>query len=407
MKKLLIAIAAIALLLPAAMAENLAVESFSYSPTPAVPGKYIDLWVHLKNDSPYVLKGVTFELDLKASFEGGSDFPFELEDGDSLKKELGTLSAKKTALIHYKIMVNENAFDGDYSIGLIYSSDGATSKKETVTVKIQNRNPDLEIVGIEPSEIGPGQSKEIELQIKNVGMEQATNVLVGVSEDRTVTSTGIVVERDILPVGGVHYIESIAPGEIYKAKISIGANPEAELKIHTVPVTLEYKDGNSNNLSETEYIGIKVSQNAELESVINSQTPLAVAGGTSELKIDLFNAGIGSAKYIVAELSSDAGEFENSKVFIGTLEADDFDSFKTDIKIDSGIEPGIHTLNLKLSYKNQFGMAEEMEIPLALKIYSPSEAGGDAGIDFWFLVVVAIVLYFVGKRVYKKYIKKQ
>jgi len=407
MKKLFIAIAAIALLLPAAIGLNLTVDSFNYSPTPAVPGKYIDLWIHLKNDSQYAVEGVKFELELKGSFEPGVDYPFMLEPGDSLEKSLGTINAGKTALVHYKIMVSENALDGDYAIGIVHGFEGTTSKREFFTIKVQNRNPDLEIIGVVPDEIAPGQSREVELHIKNVGMEKASNVLVGVSEDRTVTTGGTVVERDILPVGGMKYIESIAPGEVFKAKISIGANPGAELKIHTVPVTLKYKDGNSNNISETEYIGVKVTQNAELEAVVSDQVPLAVPGSASELKIDLFNAGVGSAKYVIAELSSDAGEFDNRKVFIGTLEADDFDSFKADIKVGGATEPGMHTLNLKLSYKDQFGAPEVIEIPLELKIYSPGEAGSGGGIDFWFLVVVAIALFFGGRWAYGKYVKKK
>ncbi len=407
MNKKLIVLLAIVLLLPIAVADNLEIESINYSPTPAVPGKYMDLWVHLKNNSSSSIKEVVFELEFKDSFEEGVGFPFMLEPGDNLDKELGTLAAQKTALIHYKIMVKPNALDGDYVFGLIFGSKGATSTRNNVTIKVQNRKPDLEIIGVLPDEIAPGQSTEIELFIKNVGMETATSVLVGVSEDRTVTTTGVVVEREILPVGAaMKFIEYIEPNETHQVKISIGANPDADLKIHTVPITLEYKDGNSNNLSETEYIGIKVSQNAEIEAVISSQEPKAFPSGSSELKIDMFNAGIGPAKYVIAELSSEAGEFENRKIFIGTLEADDFDSFKADLKINGAIEPGIHTLNLKLSYKNQFGMPQVVEIPLELKVYSAGEAGSGGEIDFWFIVVVLIVLFFVGRKAYRKFIKR-
>lgn len=409
MKRNLILILAILIIAQTVFAANLAIDSVNYSPSPATPGKYMDLWVHVKNNGSQTAKDVVFQLDLKGSFESGTDFPFMLESGDSLTRNLGNIRGSQSAIVKFRLLVEKNALDGDYTFGLSYGDMGKATNRESLTIKIINRKPDLEIVGVYPDTIAPGQSQQIELTIRNVGTEDATNVLVGVSEDRTVTSTGVVVEREIIPVGAsMNFIYVIKAGKSAKIKINIVANPDAELKAHTVPVTIEYKDGNGTTNTEITYIGLRVIQDAEIDAIVNSATPLAMPGGTSELKIDLFNAGIGPAKYIIAELSSTAGEFESKKVFIGTMEADDFDSFRIDITLNNNLKPGMHTINLKLIYKNQFGENKEVNKELDFKVYSVGEvqAKDGGGFDLWFTVVVLIVLFFAGRLIYKKYIKK-
>lgn len=410
MKRNIILFLAVLMIAQTVFAANLAIDSVNYSPSPATPGKYMDLWVHVKNNGNQTVKDVVFQLDLKASFEGGTGFPFMLEPGDNLVRNLGNIHGGQSAIVKFRLMVGKNALDGDYTFGLIYGDMGKATNRESLTIKIVNRKPDLEIVGVYPDTIAPGQSQQIELTIRNVGTEDATNVLVGVSEDRTVTTTGIVVERNIIPVGAsMNFISTIKAGKTAKIRINIVANPEAELKAYTVPVTLEYKDGNGTTNTEIEYIGLRVIQDAEIDAIVNSATPLAMPGGTSEIKIDLFNAGIGSAKYIIAELSSTAGEFESKKVFVGTMEADDFDSFRIDMQINKDLQPGNHTITLKLTYKDQFGENKEVVKELDFKVYSVGEvqAKDGGGIDIWFAVVVLIVLFFAGRWIYRKYIKKK
>ncbi|MFH1239870.1 MAG: COG1361 S-layer family protein [Candidatus Diapherotrites archaeon] len=410
MKRNIILVLAVLMIAQTVFAANLAIDSVNYSPSPATPGKYMDLWVHVKNTGGQTLKDVVFQLDLKGAFEIGTGAPFMLESGDTLTRNLGNINGGQSAIVKFRLLIEKNAFDGDYTFGLLYGEDGQATNREPLTIKIVNRKPDLEIVGVYPENIAPGQSEQLELTIRNVGTEDATNVLVGVSEDRTVTSTGVVVERYITPVGAsMSFISIIAAGETAIVKINVVANPEAELKAHTVPVTLEYKDGNSTTNTEIEYIGLRVIQDAELDAIVNSSTPLAMPGGTSEIKVDLFNAGIGSAKYIIAELSSNAGEFEGKKVFIGTMEADDFDSFRINMNIRSDVQPGNHTINLKLNYKDQFGEPKEVMKELDFKVYSAMEvqAKNGSGFDLWFTVVVLAVLIVAGRWAYKKYIKKK
>lgn len=411
MKRILLILIALALVFPAAFAtSNLVVDSVNYTPSPAIPGQYLELWAHLKNNSTYTAENAVFQLNLKDLFKAGTNFPFSLESGDSAIQNLGKIAPYQTVTVKYKIRVEPNALNGDYTFDLIYGEEGRLEGKYQLTVKVLNRKPDLEITNVIPDSIAPGQSAELELVIENIGTEKATGVVVGVNEDRTVTSTGVVVERNIIPVGAaVVSVGDIDAGKTEKIKIRVGANPGAELKIYTVPITMRYRDSNGTTLTETAYIGLKVSQEAELDAVVSGEEPLAMPGVVSELKIDLFNGGVGSAQYLVVEISSEAGEFETTKNFIGTLEADDFDSFKAKIKLKGDVQPGMQPLHLKFSYKNKFGEPKIVEKDLMFKVYSAGEVQALAGQgpDIWFYIVILIVLFFAGRFAYRRFIKKK
>ncbi len=410
MKKFLLVLTLL-LLAVDAFAGDPIVETVSYSPAPAIPGQAFNMFVHVKNNSKYMSEDVQFELDLSGGRERDTPYPFSLGTGVSSQKIISTIKPYKTALVEFRVEVDPSALDGTYTVVFRYSEAGA-QKEYPYIIKIESRRPDLEIVRTSQIEVSPGQVAEFTLTVRNIGNSEAMDVLVGLTEDRTVTATGVVVEREFSALGAsFDFIENLGAGRERNATITLAVNPEAEQKTYTLPITINFKDANAVEYSITSYIGVQVIQDPELDAVVSDVMPPAYPGGKSEVTIDLFNIGIGTAKYVVAELETDAGTIIQEKTFIGTLEADDFDSFKITVKLRPDLDISEEqTINMRLTYKNQYGEQKEFEKTLVLPVNSAAaQAGMDpVGIAIGLIATVLqlLGLFVAGKWGYRKFVKK-
>lgn len=413
MKKLLIAFAVLFLAANAAAAD-LVIDAVSYNPAPAIPGEYFDLFIQLKNNSKYLAEDIEFSLDLSGGNERNSDYPFSLGTGINANTVVPSIQARKNALLEYKIRVDPSALDGTYTLVFRFNDSDAL-KEYNYTITVLSRQPDIKVVDASQVAVAPGQVAELELTLKNVGTSSARDILAGIQEDRTVTATGVVVEREFVAIGAsFNYVKSLEPGKEIKTTISLAVNPDAEQKTYTVPVTIKYKDANSNEYTDTSYIGLQVVQEPEIDAVVSEIVPGVMPGGASEVTVDLFNVGVGTAKYVVVEISTPSGKVDQEKVFIGTLEADDFDSFKIDVRFNTDIDTSVdQLLNLMLTYKNQYGVQKQLEKTVKLDGFSSAGAQAAAGANPVGMAIggIAILLqllglFVAGKWGYKKFVKK-
>ncbi len=103
--------------------------------------------------------------------------------------------------------------------------------------------------------------------------------------------------------------------------------------------------------------------------------PPAVLGKTSKISVDVFNAGGATANYVVAEPYSEAAaKIIPEKVFIGTLEPDDFDSFTFQAQFKDGLPAGIQPLQIRLYYRDKGVRKELPNKTLTVNIYTQAEA---------------------------------
>ncbi|PIN98167.1 MAG: hypothetical protein COT90_05570 [Candidatus Diapherotrites archaeon CG10_big_fil_rev_8_21_14_0_10_31_34] len=379
-------------------AVNLDINSVTYSPSPGVPGQYVDLWVVVKNTSGAESGNVDFILDL--------DYPFSLDPGILAEKNLGKIRGNDSILVKLKVRIDSEALNGTYTVRMRTVEEGTSSKSTPYNIDVKRISPQIEIISAEPVEIASGQVTGINLNLKNIGSGKALDVLVGSIEDRTVTSTGVVVEREIKQLGSSFvYLNELTQGQEETVVIILGVNPEADQQTYMMPITIKFKDEELTEYSSTKYIGIKVTQNAEMDSVISGYSVKPFSGGTTEITFDLFNVGAGDAKSLVVELSTEAGVFDNTKQFIGTMSADDFDSFKAEIKLNNDLQKGEYPVTVAMKYKDQYGAEEIAVKTLMLKVYDITEISTEE-FNIWFYIVVLIVLFFVGRFLYKKFIKK-
>lgn len=388
----------VAALLQGVQAADVGIVGFNYTPAPASIGQNIQVIGTVTNNSSIDAENVVFKLVL--SDENNSrleDFPFILSPDQNAFVELGTIKAKESAIVQFSVGIAPTALNGNYTISMMAGDRGVLSKTKKFNIIILSRKPRIELISSNAKNITPGQETTIELTLKNVGSSNAINILAGIQEDRTVTAGGVVVERQIYPVGNSFaYIDALAPNESKTISLTLSANSKAESKTYTVPITLQWQDENRTDSSLTRYLGLRVVGEPSFDAIIDSVKPLAYPGGNPEVSITLFNAGIAEAQNIVVELSTTAGILDKDKIFIGTLDADDSDSFKTKIEISKDLKPGIYPINAKIVYKNSGLESRELIKIVNLRVVSQEESKTDGSTSSNPIVLIAAIIIIVG-----------
>ena len=395
-KNLLIASLAVLFFAAWASAGNLEVSSTNYDPTPAAPGNEITLWVHLINNSNGDSKNAVFNLDLKSDISG-STFPFSLVPGEQAQQSIGTIPAYQTALITYKILVDPKTPDGSYTIKLETGEDGKISKSTPATIQVLKRKPALMVVSSSPASAEIGKTASLQLVLQNTGNSNALNISIGLSEDRTVTTTGVVVERDIVPLGAAFSnIKSLKIDETANAQIPLMINPSATPKAYYIPLTLTFYDENRTKYTQTEYVGIKVSDNAELGASVSDITPLLAAGQKSAITVDIFNTGTGTAKYLTLSAKADFATFKQGNFFIGTLNSDDSDNITLNATVPSTENSGLHILEITMKFKNEFGEEQAIVQKIPVMLYTPAEIASQSSQQTPWTLYLIVILAIVG-----------
>ncbi|MFA4855048.1 MAG: hypothetical protein WC634_00480 [archaeon] len=388
-KKILMAVLLMLLLAAPAFAGDLKANSLSYEPAPVAPSSAITIWVQIKNDSGYDAEDSIIRMEV--------EFPFSLQPGEEAEKSLGLIKAYATTTVEYKLLVDAKAVDGLYGIKVMVGEQQPT-KQAIFSVKVLSGTPKLEIVESDVYMFSPGQVGPVNFTVQNIGGSIAKDITLKINPERTVTSTGVVVEREIVSLGAAaKYIASLDHNEKATVNLTLAVNQGTALKNYSVPVTLEYFDQNGTAKTQTAYLGIKVTADAQVDAVINSVNPKAFPGGTSEIVIDMFNVGLADAKYVVVEISGEHASIEEPKQFIGTLEADDFDSFKTNVSFDPATPLGELPMTLKVYYKNDDLEEQVTTKQLSVNILSPGAATDmTGGALMIFIGLISLALELIG-----------
>lgn len=377
MKHILLLLVALTLFLSTAHA--LQVTSYNVEPSPVLPGQTFTLYAYVYNETTSTAKDVQSILVLGKNSQD-TPFPFSIEPTDSIVRNLGSIPAFTTIQVQYQIRVDPSATDGTFTIQVLADSASGGGGKLDIPIQIYTRTPVLTIVQSSPSSALVGETMNLQLTLKNMGVSPAYDIVVSLAEDRTVTSTGVVVERSIVPLGSAStFVGDLTIGDTKTITVPVSISPTATSKAYFVPVTIDYYDANRSAYSSTDYIGLKVSGEPELNAYPSDADPLPQAGKSSRLSIDIFNTGLGPAKFVTASVSSDVFVSTQSDYFIGTIESDDFDTIVVDSIVSSSASPGMHPVSVTINYKNEYGDVQSFTKEVQMRVYSSGEANGGNG----------------------------
>jgi len=385
MKKMLVLM--IILILGSVFAAAPDITQLNYNPSPAIPGTTTTIFIQIENNENIIQENVVLEIK--------DEYPFTIKEENV--KIIGDIQKYGKALAQFIVYVDPSAENTTYEIPITISTknqpNGITSNYPII---ISGKEPTLKITNISTEKLIPGEEKEITITIQNVGTSTAYDVITELQEDRTITASGAVVEREITPLGAATtYIEKIMPSETKTTTLKISVNRNATLKNYTLPVKISYRNSSGTRTADTSYIGFKIAGEVKLDAAIKEIT---TTGNLTEATIELFNSGEGKAEYTMIEISGN-GTIDKPKQFIGSIEPNDVDSIKT--KLTSNEET--KTITLKITYQDSDAKTKTKIIELTLPTQEKTAEEPNLIINLIILVIIIGIIW-IG---YKKLIKKK
>ncbi|MCD6399090.1 MAG: hypothetical protein J7L08_04175 [Candidatus Aenigmarchaeota archaeon] len=140
-----------------------------------------------------------------------------------------------------------------------------------------------------------------------------------------------------------------------------------------IKIRYKIEDGNWIEKKSEIYVN-KAPNKAELTPLFVSTDPVPYPGGKTTLTVDLANTAPGSAYYTITEAECPIATIPVNKIFVGTLDADDFDSVKFDLKINDDIQPGRYPVYIKSYYKDEDYKKVETNGTVYIQIHPKEEA---------------------------------
>jgi hypothetical protein len=268
---------------------------------------------------------------------------------------------------------------------------GTSSQKTlsvNVPIKIKNL-PTLQILGAEYNkEVGPGSSVLMNLSIKNNGDGTARDVQIELGD-----SDAFVAETSDA------YIGSIPKFTKGVAQFEITIDPETEIGVYSVPVTITYMDENkgSTYIIEKDF-GLKVLGSQYFIVSVDGQSGL-VPGSRGTVTVKISNSGTTSAEYLSAG-------FGNNLEYLGGIDSDDYESLEFVLDVPSDTEWGMQEIDFVMKYRDPFNTEFNETYPVKLMITDPfsNVIFGIIGfvVSLIPLAIGLLVVYFIYKKFFKK-----
>jgi len=372
----------------------------NYTPSPAIPGSTIEVLIQFENNQDQLEEDVIVTLN--------NDYPFTIVGG--VEKNIGDIEKYGKALVKFTVYVDPSAENQTYNITInVKSKQNPNGKGKSFPIIISGKEPIIKVVGLQGDLLYPGKKHQLTFILKNVGTSTAYDVVVELQEDRTITTTGTIIEREITPLGAATaYIATIGPGEEEAGNIIVSVNRTAELKNYTLPVEVSYRTSSGTRSTETSYVGFKVTGEVDIDSTIKENPTTIIAGIESEINLELFNKGVGKAEYTLVEISTENGVVAKPRQFIGSLEPNDVDSFKAKITFNSNIATGEQIVKLSVTYQDTDAVTKTKDINLSIMAYSQADGAAVAGanpvtgIINIILIIIVVIIVWKGYKKFKK-----
>ncbi|MFH8080725.1 MAG: CARDB domain-containing protein [Candidatus Aenigmatarchaeota archaeon] len=275
MKKLLILL----LLLPLVAAKvDISLKTAYTNPYPIEPGKNFLLGVQVSNNGDEEAKNVAISLSPNS--------PFTIVD--KLNEDPITLSPGAMRIIEYRLFVDSSAVSSTYQMPVKIKYSGSEEITRNIVVRVQGK-PNIAYIEVNNFSISPGETKIMEVQLKNVGSGTAKRVIA--------TLTPLTDNIKIVLSGGNYFVGDISYEDRKSAYFQIYVTPDTSYGVYDAIVRLIYEDEAGNMQVKNFSIGIFVTGKPQIKII-----KVATDTSKGELKVDVINDGNAEARGIKGEL---------------------------------------------------------------------------------------------------------
>jgi len=371
----------------------LKVDITRYEPYPAEIGKYMDLWVNVKNAGGGTAEDVTIELVPK--------YPFTLDSSNNARQNKGSIGIDSSAMFEYRIFVASDAKPGTHKITIRYQGEkGATWSEKDFELKVGTDTLDsrgtlkLEAIKTDPEVLIPGDEGTVTLTLTNTasqysvtidGKDYDTNAQI--NEVELVGSDGIVVTTDSYRNMGV-----LGPGDSIEISYNVRVSDDADCGTDHLLLALT---GSSHTYNAKWGIPIRV-ESAGIKIIPSKPLKLACDGG--KIEFDVANTHSSMFTSVSIEPRSEGITFTPAEYFIGTMEPDELFTIEFDCEV-TGNSSDDTDLHLYAEYRNGNNLHERVINNRVIEIEPVVPAGNSST----FMIGAALLLVVVvGAGIYHK-----
>lgn len=378
-------------------------------PSPANPGKYVDIKFQIENIGDDIAPGVFIELV--------PNYPFSLDSNENAQKVIGSMQAgrlgKDSVLVTYKVRVDDKAVQGNNEIEVRYKkseNDAWTSQKFNVAVENLNYIISIESVNTIPEELKPGEKAKIEIKVKNLGFTTIKDLSLKMVLS-AYNGNSLVNLIPIAPTSSSSEkkIDFLEPNKEETIVFDVIVEPEASSNIYKVPIVLTYYDSLNQEKNINDIIGIIIGSSPELSYQITNSEIIS-AGTKGKIKIDIVNKGLANANFLNI-IPKETKKFNlistQNEIYIGSIDSDDYETFELEMFVNNNVGEEIE-IPFEVTYKDQNNKEYSEDINLPLRIYSPEKAK-ELGLvkpqSFpfgWIILVIVIIGFIVFRSIKKK-----
>lgn len=386
----LYSIIALMIMLPVLAADDkasaLQLSFISQRPDPVEPGQYVELRWRVANQGG-ASQDYTFEIR--------PEYPFTVDGNTPRIINQATVGSYEPtdsgATIFFRVRVDPNAVEGSNTIKLFYyKSDKSTTEyfiEQSVRVEGRKGLVELAKYQTNPQSVKVGTLFNITLDVENLGSSFVNNVKLTLdTKDTPFTPIGSSNQKTIKTINA----NSKAT---YTFQYSVDA--DADIKVHAVPVTIDYTDSLNRDNSVSTKIGIVV--DAQTEYLANlQQSDVWKASKTGKVVTSISNIGKANLNFVVLELqeSEDYKIISSAKEYLGNLESDDFETGQFEIYIPATDKKSV-PLQFRIFYRDAYDQPHNERFTLNNVLYTSEEAiaiGKEQPANYTVLVVLVIII---------------
>jgi len=257
----------------------------------------------------------------------------------------------------------------------------------------------VELAKYEPFPADAGEFVTVWIDVNNRGIESVTNATFILEPKYPFSLPDNDAKRQYTRITGLDdvrleyrlLVDKDAPNSTSEVLVKYGENGETTSE---KTISIRVKEGETKD-------------KADLKALFVETSPAAYPGGTAILTIDLVNADDGTAYHTIAMADTEIAEIVRNTIFVGDLEADDFDSVDFSLKIKQDVAAGEYPVNITSIYKDEDSNELQQSSIVYITVITAEEAITKQvpEVPTWMVLVYIIVLIIILRAVLLPFVR--
>ena len=258
----------------------------------------------------------------------------------------------------------------DLSLGIFVDSVKPTDRATIVVQEFQ----------IVPSDVHPGDKFNVEMELRNLGADAydvQVQLTTGPQSPLASLSPTLV------------FVGDLGSNKTTKITYDLQVSGDAKAQPYTLQLTVSYYDVYGQPSGITENVSIDVRSIISFRMLnVQPSTLTAEPGGIVTVEADLLLIGTETAQFVQVEVLENHPFilFSESYEYIGRVDPDSPVPFDVQFMVDSNATPGNCTLQMRVSYWDEYSQERQEITELPVVIEERVEQREEAALTFWDLI---------------------